>query len=60
MLIVNPIFQLEISQVENNKSLALIKIGDDILESKQELDANEIAKLQEHIAFCNQVFSRKQ
>ncbi len=56
----NSIFQLEISHVENDCSYVVIKIGDDVLESKQALSAKEVVELQKHINFCNQKFAHKQ
>ena len=53
------IFQLEIERIEDDQSRVIIKVGDVELESKEALNAAELAELQEHIAFCNQKFNRK-
>lgn len=52
------IFELEIKYVEDNKSNVVIKVGNNVLESKQALGANELAELQELITFGNQTFKR--
>lgn len=59
VVVLNSIFQLEIERVEDDRSHVVIKIGDDVLESKQALSAKEVVELQKHIDFCNQILKRK-